>query len=771
MPDVMAIVSKAIFEKQARVGGRLPGPGQVWPVASYNSKNKRLEPLAGGGRLFLATVRPGEALWLVGILEQPSFDGERWVAEQPNREPVRDIGAVRDRLRFDTGTGITAEPGKLGMSLQTPRVLTTEDAALLAGRPEESPTKKAPAPAKKKAPPKKASAKKALEKKKAPAKKKASAKEKAPANKKRGGAEKAPSAKAGDLRTGGQRHLFGADPAPPGRPAEILARLLRLWVEARQEEVAELIAAFGRAHEPASVGELREPVPQQQWLEAAARLDIVERGALLASLTTNATADEMVGRLEALERWDPDPRVAAALHEVVRQTPWISSGSRKVWTRVFRLLTAIGDPRTVAVARAFDPANIRSSWSGPGGPGEWMAERLAKVAAKIEALGPPRALSEAETAALAALRSALPRQAPKPASATAEEQLSYFLEHPDDLGACLVLADALQEAGDPRGELILLQHLDETTGLTREQRRREKELLKQHRDRLLGPLARVLTKGNLVFKRGFVHACEVKPQAHAHQLDAVRGHPLLATIHTLSAATRFAVDPGLLGLRRLVLTDDDQAEVIAFLRGDTELPLEALTLEIGEDDDEPVGDTPEALAALDGCRCLPALNELWLECRGDAGIVDATRTGLARRVTRLGLRAAPAAEVAHHAARILGDAGARVVTVCRFVDQGYEHRGYGDWESHLSVQRAAGAKELEVSVELALPPPGWSHASAESLEDLTALLGGFAGLPVASLSVRLLKRVAAELRSGLDDALERGLGQAGIDPGRVVYAG
>ena len=61
MPDLMAIVSKAVFEKAA---GKAPKVGAKLAMDRYVSANKNLEPLAKQGRLFLVTVRPpNEALW------------------------------------------------------------------------------------------------------------------------------------------------------------------------------------------------------------------------------------------------------------------------------------------------------------------------------------------------------------------------------------------------------------------------------------------------------------------------------------------------------------------------------------------------------------------------------------------------------------------------------------------------------------------------------------------------------------------------------------
>ncbi len=131
MPSVLAIVSKAIFERDARIGGKIAGVGDVVPMDRYVSKNKGLSPAGEGGALFLVTVRPpDESLWLVAVLESPEFDGEQWVSS-PNTAPIADIGPQKGQITFANGSGISAKKGALGMSLQTPRVLSDADVALL----------------------------------------------------------------------------------------------------------------------------------------------------------------------------------------------------------------------------------------------------------------------------------------------------------------------------------------------------------------------------------------------------------------------------------------------------------------------------------------------------------------------------------------------------------------------------------------------------------------------------------------------------------------
>jgi hypothetical protein len=124
--DTLAIISKAQFEGAHR-GATV---GTVLPIDRYVSRVPALRSLERGGALFLVTVRPGDVLWLVGVIETPAFDGDMW-AGPPNAVPVVDITPRRGELRFHSGKGLVAAPGKLGMSLQRPRVLSESDVALL----------------------------------------------------------------------------------------------------------------------------------------------------------------------------------------------------------------------------------------------------------------------------------------------------------------------------------------------------------------------------------------------------------------------------------------------------------------------------------------------------------------------------------------------------------------------------------------------------------------------------------------------------------------
>ncbi len=130
MASVMAIVSKALFEKMVPKGVK---PGVVVDIDRYKSANKAFAGLGAGDAVFLVTVRPpDEALWLVGILEGPKRTGDDWISAS-NATPISDLTAAVGQLVFESGAGLHAKKGALGMSLQTPRVLAPADVALLRG--------------------------------------------------------------------------------------------------------------------------------------------------------------------------------------------------------------------------------------------------------------------------------------------------------------------------------------------------------------------------------------------------------------------------------------------------------------------------------------------------------------------------------------------------------------------------------------------------------------------------------------------------------------
>lgn len=92
-------------------------------------------------------------------------------------------------------------------------------------------------------------------------------------------------------------------------------------------------------------------------------------------------------------------------------------------------------------------------------------------------------------------------------------------------GPRVVLADALQELGDPRGELIALQLARARTG---KRTRRESALIKQHARAWLGPIGPAVPNRDLKFERGFLAKCRI--QHHRETIEPYLKHQEWKTV-------------------------------------------------------------------------------------------------------------------------------------------------------------------------------------------------------------------------------------------------
>jgi uncharacterized protein (TIGR02996 family) len=86
-------------------------------------------------------------------------------------------------------------------------------------------------------------------------------------------------------------------------------------------------------------------------------------------------------------------------------------------------------------------------------------------------------------------------------------------EHPEDLETHLIYSDWLQARGDPRGQLIALQHA--VTQASRRERRqlrtREREYLVEHSGHLFGPLRSYAQSLRVRWTLGFIDAASIGP--------------------------------------------------------------------------------------------------------------------------------------------------------------------------------------------------------------------------------------------------------------------
>ncbi len=491
MPDILAIISKAVFEADAR-GAQ---PGTCLPMDRYNSKNPGLSALAGGGRLFLVTVRPpDEKLWLVAVLEQPKHNGTSWVAK-PNAVKISDVSAARGRLRFTSNTGITAKPGALGMSLQTPRALTPADVALLLGgkaKATSTPEPKAEKP--RAARPAKAAA---------PA---------APS-------PTPPRAAATGLSWDTISAALKAKQFP-----QALGLLLARWDQTRAPEVAALIERVSALTDAPVAGTFAAQLKQAERAHLTPVLDGLTEGVRFAEALT---------RTVALEKLPPDPRVAGRLTRFLLEPPFTAQSSRDFWNSLFEQLAGRhADPRTAQVLRPVLPRYAEIF--GGTVMGAATAKRIARLIEELSRRFATGADEEVPAAILALLPQAA--AAPKaPAKGSAEGLLAAVYENADDDGPRQVYADFLLEQGDPRGEFITLQFRKargET--LSAAELKQEQALLKKHHKQWQGPLRDITYADQDVFERGFLAECRLR--LLGGKIRAALNHPAWATVRTIHLA-------------------------------------------------------------------------------------------------------------------------------------------------------------------------------------------------------------------------------------------
>lgn len=192
------------------------------------------------------------------------------------------------------------------------------------------------------------------------------------------------------------------------------------------------------------------PTSHATWLALAARRDPADLAGLLATLAEPRKARPLIEKLGALAGRD-DPRISTAMRGLLAHPP------------------IAGNPGLLVTHAARDLLDDR----------------------------PPGQLAEAELLHLAAIeqRLAEPRDA--------EALFAAVYANPDDDAPRSVLADLLQERGDPRGELIALQLARGEPGP------RERALLRAHAREWLGAIAPAIGTKHLGFERGFVARCEI----------------------------------------------------------------------------------------------------------------------------------------------------------------------------------------------------------------------------------------------------------------------
>lgn len=332
-----------------------------------------------------------------------------------------------------------------------------------------------------------------------------------------------------------------------GDLAGALALALRAWRRTRSPEIAEaaraLDAELRAAQEPAKAS--RKDEFQRLWLgrdeadrsEAATGWLAANLGRMLpVAGETNGILQRgyaerkyaaALKRVSALAHRGADPRSARALLDWVRDPPFgvfDLEAAKLVYRPILDALVEAGDPGCVPALQEL----IAEPRATGAAVRDVLAQELPGAIGRLRAL-PVAALDEAEREAWRTLAGARPAAG----SEEGEALLAKVLAAPGDDALRLVYADWLQERGDPRGELIVLQVREARGEATEAERKRSRALLRANKEAWLGDLARVLRGVEL--ERGFLARAELAQNAAATEpaWRKAAADPLLATLEEL----------------------------------------------------------------------------------------------------------------------------------------------------------------------------------------------------------------------------------------------
>lgn len=353
--------------------------------------------------------------------------------------------------------------------------------------------------------------------------------------------------------------------------------LLARWAAAPSRALADAICALPTSELPGVRGKTKAAVAR--WRAVAQRPSAAERPGLYAAIA-DVTARDAVLRLAACAKLGPDPRFDRALVALLERPPYHATSTQPFYTALFAHLKSprAVDPRLVARVAAADFSPVAATMR------TWLARERAKLLAVLaERPALPAGSAPAELAAQPAAR-----------DLAALWDAVYTAADPDDDLPRSILADALIEVGDPRGEFIALQ-------LRGGPDRAAAQLLAAHGKTWLGPLAGVLA-ADFRFERGFLARCTI-PAAKARRAIALAGDPRWSTVRSFAGPAAIALHPAMRALTMLTIGPVAHAALLT----DAPRPrLHALHY-------TPSG-APGERAALARCAALPNLRTL--ELRG-----------------------------------------------------------------------------------------------------------------------------------------------------------
>lgn len=302
------------------------------------------------------------------------------------------------------------------------------------------------------------------------------------------------------------------------------------WRAQRCAELATVIETLSRTHGRPPLDIKKPKAWHTAWIARVRERNPLDLHGLLEGLVPQAgprQASMIASCLDELAAFPDDPQLTLPVIELLALDP-ASSSWNKVHTRLFKLLELANDPRAIAL---LEPAIERAKQASTGWS-DSMRESLARAGRVREAL--VEKFPDGVPAAPAFDASELLRTKPsKPLVAIVrvdeiDALYQAMLDDPDDDAKRAVYADALQERGDIRGEIIAL-HLAGTPDATA----KAAKLCEKHRKMLLGGIAKTVIATTAKFEKGFLAECEtdVRRQVEA---DVIFGRAEWATVKRLT---------------------------------------------------------------------------------------------------------------------------------------------------------------------------------------------------------------------------------------------
>lgn len=315
--------------------------------------------------------------------------------------------------------------------------------------------------------------------------------------------------------------------------AAVLQWLTEAWSDEKHPDLAEVAWSLVQQRLGAEpISERRERDTEAAWLEAKARDENEQLLRLVSTPWPRLTSDARA-RVNAIVAGAPGILWSAALAALVRADPYRSNQGFLMMRMGLRWLVKHGDPmagRLVEELRAGEPDLVRIDLG----------------ALSRQALPEAASLSSREQQLVGELRQSL--------AVPRTDIAALFRDvyaNPFDDGRRAVLADALTEAGDPRGEFISLQLL----GASTKHSKRISQLLRAHTAEWLKPLSPFIdvpaAATTAVFSRGFPTAVRLLPGQTAELFGRTE---LWGTVEQLTVWPEFPFEfhPNLRGLKALL---------------------------------------------------------------------------------------------------------------------------------------------------------------------------------------------------------------------------